>query len=544
MVFRIKKITSFDQQKTENISVESIKDLPVLEQAEQIADKFAQVSQEYEKLKTEDIKIPIFSEKEIPQFTEDEVRIILSQMDTNKSTVNGDIPAAILKTFAGFFAAPLTDLFNSSIRQGRWPDICKLEIVTPVPKELPVKNLDMLRNISGLINLDKIAEKLISKLIISDMKAKLDPSQFANQKGLSVQHYLIKFIDRILLALDTNSKSKTCAVLATLVDWKQAFPRQCPKLGVESFIRNGVRPSLIPVLKNYFQGCRMKVKWQGHMSSERELNGGGPQGSTFGLWEYLSQSNDNADCVDVEDRFKFVDDLSFLEIIYLLNVGISSYNIHTHVPSNIPAHNQLIQGTKLNSQKQLDTINEWTKEKKMQLNLKKTKNMIFNFSKKYQFTTNLNVDNSEIEIVKETKLLGTILTDKLTWDRNTEELVKKSYKRMTLLNAAAGFTSARNDLKNIYLTFIRSVVEQSAVVWHSSLNKKNRQDLERVQKAAVRVIMGKNYSTYKNGLKVLKMDTLEKRRELLCLRFAKNSLKSEKHVPPEKIKTHNETKKT
>ena len=164
----------------------------------------------------------------------------------------------------------------------------------------------------------------------------------------------------------------------------------------------------------------------------------------------------------------------------------------------------------------------------MQLNLKKTKNMIFNFSKKYQFTTNLKVDNSEIDIVTETKLLGTILTDKLTWDRNTEELVKKSYKRMTLLNAAAGFTSARNDLKNIYLTFIRSVVEQSAVVWHSSLNKKNRQDLERVQKAAVRVIMGKNYSTYKNGLTVLKMDTLEKRRELLCLRFAKNSLKSEK----------------
>ena len=45
---------------------------------------------------------------------------------------------------------------------------------------------------------------------------------------------------------------------------------------------------------------------------------------------------------------------------------------------------------------------------------------------------------------------------------------------MTLLNAAAGFTSARNDLKNIYLTFIRSVVEQSAVVWHSSLNQKKQ----------------------------------------------------------------------
>jgi hypothetical protein len=422
----------------------------------------------------------------------------------------------------------VTDVINTPIKQGRWPDIYKLEIVTPVPKQFPPKSIDQLRNISGLLNLDKIAEKLISRLIISDMKQSMDPSQFANQKGLSIQHYLIKFIDRILEALDQNSKRKSCAVLATLVDWKQAFPRQCPKLGIESFIRNGVRPALIPVLINYFQGRQMKVKWHGHLSSNRDLNGGGPQGSTFGLWEYLSQSNDNAECVDLEDRFKFVDDLSFLEIIYMLNVGIASYNIRAHVPSDIPTHNQVIPSANLKSQSQLNQINEWTQKKKMQLNVKKTKNMIFNFSKKHQFTTKLNVDNANIEMVSETALLGTVLTDKLTWDRNTEELTKKGYKRMQLLNAAAAFTNNRQELKDIYLTFVRSIVEQSAVVWHSSLSVRNRKDLERIQKAAVRVIMGKDYSTYSNGLKYLKIDTLEKRREVLCLRFAKNCLKNEK----------------
>ena len=317
----------------------------------------------------EDIEIPKFTVDEIPQFSEEDVRIILSQMDTNKSNVSGDIPAKILKTFAGFLAKPVKDLINCVIRQGLWPQIFKLEIVTPVPKEFPIKNIDMLRNISGLLNLNKVAEKLLSKLIISDMKAKLDPKQYANQKGLLIQHYLIKFIDRILEALDKNPKSETCAVLATLVDWKQAFLRQCPKLGVESFRKNGVRPALIPMLVSYFQGRQMKVKWHGHMSSERDLNGGGPQGSTFGLWEYLSQSNDNADCIDEADRFKFVDDLSFLEIIYMLNVGLSSYNIRAHVPSHIPTHNQVIWGENLESQAQLEKINNWTKEKKMMLNL-------------------------------------------------------------------------------------------------------------------------------------------------------------------------------
>ena len=191
----------------------------------------------------------------------------------------------IFKEFAGELSKPVKNVINSSIIQGIWPDIYKLEIVTPVPKVFPPKEIDQLRNISGLLNLDKVAEKLISKLMISDMKLKMDPSQYANQKGLSINHYLFKFIDRIMEALDTG---ESCAVLATLVDWKQAFPRQCPKLGVESFIKNGVRPALIPLLINYFQGRKMKVKWHGKYSSERDLNG--PQGSTFGIWEYLSHS--------------------------------------------------------------------------------------------------------------------------------------------------------------------------------------------------------------------------------------------------------------
>ena len=233
----------------------------------------------------------------------------------------------------------MSDVINTSIRQGCWPNIFKLEVVTPVPKQFPPKNIDELRNISGLLNLDKIAEKIIAKMMISDMIENIDPSQYANQKGLSFQHYLVKFIDRVLQSVDgASSKREACAVLATLVDWKQAFPRQCPKLGVKSFIENGVRPALIPLLINYFQGRKMVVKWKGQLSSERELKGGGPQGSTFGIWEYLSQSSGNAECISESDKFKFVDDLTFLEVIYLLSVGLASFNVIQHIPSHVPVH--------------------------------------------------------------------------------------------------------------------------------------------------------------------------------------------------------------
>jgi len=154
--------------------------------------------------------------------------------------------------------------------------------------------------------------------------------------------------------------------------------------------------------------------------------------------------------------------------------------------------------------------------------------MIFNFSKKHQFITNLKIENDIVEVVSETKLLGTYITSDLKWDKNTSELVKKAYKRMQILYKAANVTTKKNDLKRIYKTFIRSILDHSAVVWHSGLTQKNRQALERVQKTAVKVIMGGQYINYKDALKILNLEDLDKRRENLCLKFAKSCLKTEK----------------
>jgi hypothetical protein len=114
----------------------------------------------------------------------------------------------------------------------------------------------------------------------------------------------------------------------------------------------------------------MEVKWNGVTSTERELNGGGPQGATFGIWEYLVQSNNSADCVNPDYRYKFVDDLTLLEKINLLVIGLSSFNCKSTVPYNIPTHNQFIPAEHLESQGNLKEIQEWTENRKMILNKK------------------------------------------------------------------------------------------------------------------------------------------------------------------------------
>ena len=152
----------------------------------------------------------------------------------------------------------------------------------------------------------------------------------------------------------------------------------------------------------------------------------------------------------------------------------------------------------------------------------------------------------KIEIVKETKLLGTHITDDLKWDKNTSEIVKKANRRMQILTQAASFTTNRQDLKRIYLSYIRSILDQSAVVWHSSLSQKNKRDLERVQKVAVRIIVGKNYTNYKENLLELNLKNLNVRRENICLNFAKKCLKNDKvkNMFPKRINLHKMKKRS
>ena len=114
-----------------------------------------------------------------------------------------------------------------------------------------------------------------------------------------------------------------------------------------------------------------------------------------------------------------------------------------------------------------------------------------------------------MEVLSSTKLLGTIISDDMKWDLNTLNKVKKANARMELLRRVASFGTNVNDLKIIYVLFIRSQLEQSAVVWHSSLTEQNKSDLERVQKSALKVILGLKYENYKKALNDLDLVTLE-----------------------------------
>ena len=143
--------------------------------------------------------------------------------------------------------------------------------------------------------MSKLYEALLSDYIVCDMDPHVDRAQFGNEKGLGISHYLIQMVNKILTILDANNSNEKYAVIMQLIDWSKAFDGQDAKLGVEAFLKLGVRESLIPVLVSFFQNRTMTVKWQGAHSKPKDLPGGVPQGSTFGVLQFKVYTIDNVD---------------------------------------------------------------------------------------------------------------------------------------------------------------------------------------------------------------------------------------------------------
>jgi len=156
----------------------------------------------------------------------------------------------------------------------------------------------------------------------------------------------------------------------------------------------------------------------------------------------------------------------------------------------------------------------------MMINTDKTKYMIINFAKNYQFSTRLSVDGKLIEKISQARLLGLVLEDNLSWQANTNHIVRQAYKRMSILQNLYSFSVPLQDLVEIYILYIRSVIENSAVVWHSSLTQGQAMEIERVQKVALKIILKSDYIDYNNALSITCLPTLLDRRIQLCKTFA------------------------
>ena len=76
---------------------------------------------------------------------------------------------------------------------------------------------------------------------------------------------------------------------------------------------------------------------------------------------------------------------------------------------------------------------------------------------------------------------------------------------------------------------VRAVLELAVPVWQPAITAQEKAQIERVQKCALHIILGENYTTYTDALKLMGCENLEERRIKLCEKFVKKASKHQKY---------------
>ena len=347
-----KKIGAVDDLNQGDLKIKSLEGLTDQQCADAIAQHFASVSNQYDPVDFE--KLPAFLPSlPAPQVEEHEVYQKLKKLKNTKSTLPVDLPNKLRNEVMVELAGPLTNIINTCLSSGSYPALWKREWVTPVPKVKDPILITDVRKIAGTSDFNKVLESFLKDILIEDIYPNMDPKQYGGKKGMGTEHMVVALMDRVQSLLDNNNTRS--AVLMASADWRQAFDRGDPSKTTSKIIALGLRSSIVPLIIDFMSGRKMSAKFRDSESEVLDLVGGFPQGSLIGGDCYLSASNDAANHIPEEDRFRYIDDLEILELIMMSGI-LQDYNIHAHILSDIPVDHQYLPANTYQTQSNLDQL--------------------------------------------------------------------------------------------------------------------------------------------------------------------------------------------
>ena len=199
-----------------------------------------------------------------------------------KSCELDPIPSKLLIECLDSILPILTDLFNSSLASGVFPQCFKSALVTPILKKrcLDHNNLNNYRPVCNMCFIAKILEKLVLFKVSSYLNSHnlCNTCQSAYRPGHSTETALLKDFNDLFLSLNKGNIS----VLA-LLDFPSAFDIiDHPILIHRLHTDFGFTDAVLQWFSSYLTDCTQYVSLSNHCSAFAPVHSGVPQGSVLG----------------------------------------------------------------------------------------------------------------------------------------------------------------------------------------------------------------------------------------------------------------------
>jgi hypothetical protein len=334
--------------------------------------------------------------------------------------------------------------------------------------------------------LSKVLESFVGGYIMEIIRDKLDERQYGALKGKSTTHALIDILHHWHQAVDNNE-----TVRAIFIDYAKAFDHVDHSTVVRKLYHFGVHDVLIRWVCSFLTQRVQRVKLSDSFSQWLTLKGSMPQGTWLGPLIFIMLINDlSTSCM----LHKYVDDSTLSE--FFKKGDPSSMEIY---------FNKAV---------------EWSKDNLMNINFKKTKEMLLGAVDSNEISELL-IDGNTITRVSVYKLLGVHVESNLKWNTHVNYICAKASSRLYFLKQLRKCCTSIGDMLHFYTAVIRPVLEYACPVWHSSITKEQSIRIESIQRRAVYIINGltTDYSEFCFNNNLL---CLYERRRVLSQHFFKN----------------------
>lgn len=445
--------------KTTLDSGEEIFSFTDLQKANTLNDYFVSMST----LNDDTTSLPVFVAKTLNSLNtinieESEICDVIKVLIVNKAAGHDMISHKMLKMTCDTIVKPLQILFNRSLTEGIFPSLWKKAVVMPLFKKGPPEEPSNYRPISLLSTVGKIMERVVFKHLFNFFHA--NNLIYNLQSGFLPRHstvfQLIDIYNQICQGFD--AKQYTCMVFC---DISKAFDRVWHKGLIFKLKQNGINGNLLKWLSNYLSNRTQQVFIGSSMSELKTLKAGVPQGSVLGPLLFLIYVNDIVDHLISIARL-FADDTS---------LSFTSNNV------------QDIEGI-LNHD--LRYISVWAKQWLVDFNPNKTEAIFFSCTDIDK--PNLIFNNILVAFVENHKHLGLTFSYNGKWHSHIENILSSASKMLGVLRSLK-FKLKRKTLNQLYISYLRPLVEYASVVW-DGCTVGEKQQLERFQYEAARIVTG------------------------------------------------------
>ena len=422
-----------------------------------------------------------------PFFTPTLVEKYIKLLKAKSGSGSDGLPAVFFKNTASSISYPLAILFNLSLQTADIPLVWKLASVTPVFKKGSPSDPANYRPISLTCIASKLMEAGIKDALLAHLKSSgvLSDSQHGFLKSKSTTTRLLECYLDWNIALRSKK-----AVDIIYLDFAKAFDSVVHKKLIAKLTCYGVNAILVKWIESFLVG-RFKYVRIGSSKSKSKccpVLSGVPQGSILGPVLFIIFVNDiSQSWSSTGVRIKlFADDTKLYTV--LQDDSVSSVEL----------------------QSCLDAILEWATIWQLKLAPAKCSVMRIKLGHSFKCAPSYHIGNASLPVVASCTDLGVSYDNRLSFSPHVSKIVAKASCRAKLILKC--FRSRDSQLLvRAFCTFVRPLLEFSSIIW-SPYTAIDINRIESVQRSFTKAIKNLRFSTYKERLVNLCLDSLQCRR--------------------------------